>query len=145
MTQEEHFENLIKMYSRASINDFYNPSLKVKEGEAEIIIDVSEKYFHSGGAIHGSVYFKMLDDVAFFAATTLERDVFVLTTSFTTYFLRPVSQGTLRSVGKVVNVTKTQFLVEAVAYDYKDREVARGSGVFVKSRLPLSEVDHYTL
>ena len=56
----------------------------------------------------------MLDDAAFFAANSLERDVFVLTTSFTTYLTRPVSSGTLRSVGRVVNRNKSQFIAEAV-------------------------------
>jgi uncharacterized protein (TIGR00369 family) len=98
---------------------------------------------HSAGAVHGSVYFKMLDDAAFCAASTLEPDFFVLATSLTTYITRPVSPGPMRSIGRVVNNTKTQFIVEAIAYDGEEREVARGSGVIVRSKIRLTDVAHY--
>ena len=117
--------------------------IKVDEAEATIEIEVSEKLFHSLGAVHGSVYFKMLDDAAFFAASSLERDVVVLTSSFTTYLTRPVSSGRLRSVGRVVNRTKSQFIAEAIVYDSEGREVGRGSGVFVRSRIPLAQAPGY--
>ncbi len=42
------------------------------------------------------------DDAAFFAANSLERDVFALTASFTTRFSTPVLGARLRSVGRVV-------------------------------------------
>ena len=104
---------------------------------------MSEKLFHSARAVHGSVYFKMLDDAAFFAANSLEPDYFVLTTSFTTYLTRPVSEGRLRSVGKVVNRTKSQFIVEAVVYDSDGNEVGRGNGIFVRSKMRLNDAMGY--
>ena len=131
------------MYVHAPINEFYGPSIEVSEGEASIRIDLEERYHHPAGGVHGSVYFKMLDDAAFFAASSLERDVFVLTTSFTTYLTRPVSSGHLRSVGKVVNQNKSQFIAEAIVLDSEDREIGRGSGVFVRSRTPLGEIESY--
>ena len=143
MIHETHLQNLEKMYGRANVNAFYQPRIKVRETETEIEIDILEKHFHSGGAIHGSVYFKMLDDAAFFAASALEPDFFVLTTTFTTYITRPVSSGILRSIGRVVNMTKSQFIVEAVAFDESAREVGRGNGLIVRSKMPLSEVAHY--
>jgi acyl-coenzyme A thioesterase PaaI-like protein len=36
-------------------------------------------HHHSIHAVHGSVYFKALDDAAFFAVNSLVEDVFVLT------------------------------------------------------------------
>ena len=85
----------------------------------------------------------MLDDAAFFAASSLVEDVFVLTTSFTTYLTRPVSQGHLRSVGRVVNQNHSQIIAEAIAYDAEDREVGRGSGVFVRSKVELASISDY--
>ncbi len=99
MTRDPHFQALENMYLNAPINAFYDPRIEVSDAEAIVEIEVSEKLFHSAEAVHGSVYFKMLDDAAFFAASALEREVFVLTTSFTTYLPRPVSSGLLRSVG----------------------------------------------
>jgi uncharacterized protein (TIGR00369 family) len=143
MNNETHYSALETMYKAAPVNAFYLPEIGVTEGESEISIAVSEKLFHSARAVHGSVYFKMLDDAAFFAANSLEPDYFVLTTSFTTYLTRPVSEGRLRSVGKVVNRTKSQFIVEAVVYDSDGNEVGRGNGIFVRSKMRLNDAMGY--
>lgn len=138
MKPEEHYQRLINMYAAAPINEIYLPRMTVREGEATIEINLTDKLHHAAGAVHGSVYFKMLDDAAFFAANSYEKDFFVLTTSFTTYLTRPVSEGILRSEGKVVNRNKTQFIAESVVYDGDNNEVGRGSGVFVRSKWPLN-------
>ena len=97
----EHHRKLERMYLRAPINRLiYEPTIAIAEGEATIAIDVHEKYFHAANAMHGSVYFKMLDDVCFFAVASLVEDVFVLTTSFTTYFTRPIASGRVTSRGR---------------------------------------------
>ena len=138
-----HYQRLSAMYQAAPINDFFLPTLTLSEGEAEISIDLSEKLFHAAGAVHGSVYFKMLDDAAFFAASSLEFELFMLTTSFTTYLTRPVSSGTMRACGKVVNRNKSQFIVESVVYDNAQRELGRGSGIFVRSKQRLANTPGY--
>ena len=145
MNEKDNYKALENMYAAAPINEIYNPVMTVSEGEAEIEIAISEKYHHSAGGVHGSVYFKMLDDAAFFASNSFERDVFVLTTSFTTYITRPVSEGSLKAIGKVVNKNKTQFIAESVVYDSKGNEIGRGNGVFVRSKLPLVEAKGYGL
>lgn len=143
MDTRQHFTSLKNMYLAAPINEIYQPTIEISEGQAVVEIDLLPKYHHSAGAVHGSVYFKMLDDAAFFAANSLEYEMFVLTTSFTTYISRPVASGKLRSVGRVVNRNKSQFIVEAVVYDSQNNEVGRGSGVFVRSKLPLTEAAGY--
>jgi uncharacterized protein (TIGR00369 family) len=132
------------MYSAAPVNKIYQPITEISEGEACIEIEVSEKYHHSAGGVHGSVYFKMLDDAAFFAANSLETEFFVLTTSFTTYITRPVSSGRMKAVGKVVNKNKSQFIAEAVVYDSEGREIGRGNGIFVRSKMPLVDAKGYS-
>jgi uncharacterized protein (TIGR00369 family) len=144
MTGDPHHVALQNMYLAAPINAFYRPAIAVSDGAATIEIEVSERLFHSAGAVHGSVYFKMLDDAAFFAASSLEREVFLLTTSFTTYLTRPIASGRLRSVGRVVNRTKLQFIAEAVVCDSDGNEVGRGSGVFVRGRLQLDKARGYS-
>ena len=143
MLENTHFSCLQNMYLAAPINTIYQPDIIISNARAEIEIELSSKYFHSAGAVHGSVYFKMLDDAAFFAANSLEQNVFVLTTSFTTYITRPISTGRLKAVGKVVNQNKSQFIVEAIAYDEKDNEIARGNGVFVRSKILLLDIKSY--
>jgi len=143
MDEFEHHKSLKKMYLSAPVNEIYNPKIQVDNGTAEIEIEVNEKYFHSAGAVHGSVYFKMLDDAAFFAVSSLEKNVFVLTTSFTTYITKPVSKGIMRAQGKVVNQNKTQFIAEAVVFDAEGNELGRGNGIFVKSKIPLGTAIGY--
>ncbi|MCW8948287.1 MAG: PaaI family thioesterase [Sedimenticola sp.] len=146
MSKEDvtHLRALERMYLAAPINQLYLPTIAVSEGEAEISIELQLAYHHAAGAVHGSVYFKMLDDAAFFAANSLEPEYFVLTASFTTYLIRPVTKGVMRSVGRVVNQTKNQFIAESVAYDSRGKEIARGNGIFVKGKLPLREAMGYS-
>jgi len=126
-----------------SSNEFFLPQLAVSEGESIIEIELSEKFHHAAGGVHGSVYFKMLDDAAFFAVNSLETEVFVLTTSFTTYITRPVAEGKMKAIGKVVNKNNTQFIAESIVYDSNDQEIGRGNGVFVRSKQLLSETKGY--
>ena len=121
-----------------------DPTIDVSEGQAVIEMELSARYHHSAGAVLGSVYFKMLDDAAFFAANSLEEEFFVLTTSFTTYITRPVSSGRLRAIGKVVNSNKSQFIAESVVYDSNGIEVGRGSGVFIRGKFPLGKALGYS-
>lgn len=138
-----HYRALEGMYLGAPINAFYQPRIEVSHETAVIEIDIGHHFFHPAGAVHGSVYFKMLDDAAFFAAASIVDDVFVLTTTFTTYLTRPLSEGVLRSEGRVVNLNRSQIIAEAVARDDQGREVARGSGIFVRSRIALDGVEGY--
>lgn len=136
-----HFEKLRRMYLKAKVNTqlFDTTTCIIEEGSSTIGLDVSDKYFHALGAIHGSVYFKLLDDAAFFAVSSIVTDVFVLTTSFNIQMIRPVSFGKIKAVGTVRFKSKNLFVAEATIYDEKGREVAFGSGNFVKSRVELSE------
>ena len=143
MTSKAHFHALENMYAAAPINEIYHPVMTVSLGRAQVEIELSERFHHAAGAVHGSVYFKMLDDAAFFAANSYETNVFVLTTSFTTYLTRPVSSGRLISIGKVVNKNNSQFIAESVVYDSKNNEIGRGSGVFARSKMPLEQAMGY--
>jgi len=144
MSKEQHYRQLESMYLAAPINQIFPPKIHVEKGQSTISVEMKEDYFHSAGAVHGSVYFKLLDDAAFFAANSLESTYFVLTTSFNTYITRPVTSGEMKAVGKVVNSTKSQFIVESIAYDNRGKEIARGSGIFVRGKLPLIDAKGYS-
>lgn len=134
----EHHRKLEHMYQMAPINAFYSPRISVSHGEAEITIPVKPDFFHAADAVHGSVYFKLLDDAAFFAVNSLIEDYFALTASFTTYLLRPISEGTMRATGKVVYAGARSFIAESVVMDGEGEEIARGSGNFVVSKIRLT-------
>ena len=80
----EHYIKLSNMYLNANVNTqiFESTQCEIEYKKATISLKISDKYFHALGAIHGSVYFKLLDDSAFFAVNSIVKDVFVLTTSF---------------------------------------------------------------
>jgi uncharacterized protein (TIGR00369 family) len=137
MTNEEHYRKLERMYLAAPINEFFQPQIRIGRGTAEIRITVDRRFFHAAQAAHGSVYFKSLDDAAFFAVSALVEDYFVLTSTFNLYLLAPVSAGVVRSAGKVVRGGGSSFLAESVLYNDQNEEIARGSGMFVKSKIKL--------
>lgn len=142
---EDHFRKLERMYHEAPINAFYEPQLSVERGKADLRITVKPEFFHAAHAIHGSVYFKALDDAAFFAVNSLVENAFVLTANFTLYFLQPVSQGVLHAHGEVTYESHSSFIAEAVLHDEQGHQIARGSGSFIRSKIPLSEEIGYHL
>ncbi len=143
--QEQHFKKLENMYHAAPFQELIKSKLKISEGEAELEMEIDPILHHAADAIHGFVYFKMMDDVAIFAANSLEKEFFLLTSSFNLYFLRPVQSGKIRGVGKVVSRTKTQYIAEAVIYNDENKEIGRGSGIFAISQKPFADVPGYKL
>lgn len=132
-TADDHFCKLERMYAQAPINRFFPTEMQVREGGAELTLPVRQDFFHAGQAAHGAVYFKLLDDAAYFAAASLVRDSFLVTVTFTLYFTRPVTGGTLRAVGRVVHRSPSLYLAEAELTDDRGRSVGRGGGSFMRS------------
>jgi acyl-coenzyme A thioesterase PaaI-like protein len=98
---ESHFRKLEQTYLAAPTNQYYKP-----------------RFYHAADAVHGSVYFKALDDAAFFAVNSIVEDVFVLTASFNLYLVRPVTDGEMKATGRLL---------------------ATGSGTFMRSQIALDE------
>ena len=108
-----HFTKLEDMYLQANVNTkiYTTTKARISKGKSIISIDIEDKYFHALGAIHGSVYFKLLDDACFFAVNSLVEDAFVLTTSFNIHITKPVSSGKIEAIGKVRFKSKNLLLV----------------------------------
>jgi uncharacterized protein (TIGR00369 family) len=135
---QAHYRRLERMYASAPINAFFRPRLLVSEGTAELRMTVRRDFFHAAQAVHGSVYFKAMDDAAFFAVNSLVEDVFVLTASFNLYLTRPLLEGEMLAVARVVHRARTQFLAEAELFDHAGKLAARGSGSFMRSEIALT-------
>ena len=136
---QEHYRRLERTYLTAPINHYFRPRIEVGDGTAEIAIDVRPDLHHAAAAVHGAVYFKALDDAAFFAVNSVVQDVFVLTASFNLYLLRSIADGLLVARGRLVHRTRRTFVGESELTDGEGRLLARGSGSFVRSRIPLDE------
>lgn len=137
----EHFRKLKNMYLSANVNTqiYTSTACEIELEKATISMDISEKYFHKLGAIHGSVYFKLLDDAAFFAVNSIVEDVFVLTSSFQINILRPANAGKITAVGKLRFKSKNMFIAESTLYNEAGKEIAIGTGNFMKSKISLSK------
>ena len=142
---EAHFRKLERMYLAANLNKTYydTTTVHIGKGVATIGLTIEEKYFHALGAIHGSVYFKLLDDAAFFAVNSIEPEYFVLTTSFTIQLIRPANSGLLRAEGKLKFQSRNLFVAEASLYNDAGKEIAFGTGNFAKSRMLLADQAGY--
>jgi len=134
----EHFRKLERLYHAAPTNAYFRPTLTVGDGVAEVEIAVRPDFFHAAAAVHGSIYFKALDDAAFFAVSSLVTDVMVLTVSYNLYLTRPVSDGVIRANGRVVHRSRQLFIAEAELFDGQSRQIARGTGSFMRSTIALS-------
>ena len=135
---QEHFRCLERMYLLAPINTYFKPAILISEGSAEISIPVRPEFFHAASAVHGSLYFKALDDAAFFACNSLVSDYFVLTISFNIYLLRPISSGEMRAFGRVIRHSKRLLVADSILTNSEGQEVGRGSGTFMPSQIPLT-------
>ena len=133
---ERHWRALERMYVGAPINEFFRPSIRVSEGAAEVRMQVGPQLHHAAHAAHGAVYFKMLDDAAFFAVQSVVPDLFALTVSFQVYLLAPVTGGEMISRGNIVHQSKRLFIAESVL-EVAGVSVAHGSGSFMRGRTPL--------
>ena len=139
-----HWRALESLYASAPINTRFASRIAItREGSAKITFDVGPDMFHAAGAAHGTIYFKMLDDAAFYAANTLVTDRFLLTTSFNMHFSKPVHEGRVVAEGTWVSGRRRVFVAESRLVDEDGDEVGRGTGTFMKSRIALSSLPGY--
>jgi uncharacterized protein (TIGR00369 family) len=137
MSDTEHYRKLERLYAAAPISQWYGIAINVTDGQAEVRLKTRPEFHHAAHAVHGSVYFRALDDAAFFAVNSRVRDVFVLTVSFTVHFARPVTSGELRAAGRVLHGGGRLFLAEADLLDERGELLGHGSGVFTRSGIAL--------
>ena len=76
--KDAHYKKLENIYLNANCNKeiYSNTTIIISKNNSEIKMPIKEDYFHALKAIHGSVYFRMLDDAAFFAAQSIVQDVY---------------------------------------------------------------------
>ena len=142
--EQAHFRALERLYASAPINRMFQSRLIITEpGRSVIEFTVDEKVYHAAGAVHGTVYFKMLDDAAFYAANSLVSDRFRLTTGFNLLFTRPLRSGLVRAEGRWLSGKRRVYVAEAALTDASGEEVGRGTGTFMRSQYELSGLPGY--
>ena len=135
-----HYKVLEKMYSKAPINQYFQPSIVVEHNTSTITIEVRPDFFHTARAMHGCVYFKALDDSAYFAAHSIETEYFIVTTDFRIDFIRPVTSGLITAIGIVVHSGRNDILCESKLRNQQGKLIGRGFGRFARSNTLLSSI-----
>ena len=139
-----HWRALESLYASAPINRLFESRLEITgEGLSRIRFTVDPRHYHAAGAAHGTIYFKMLDDAAFYAANTLVTDRFLLTTSFNLHFSRPIRAGEVIAEGRWISGRRRVLVAEARLIDDEEEEIGRGTGTFMRSHMALSGLPGY--
>lgn len=141
-----HFRGLEALYASAPVNALFESRLTIlAEGRSRIEFLVDERVHHAAGAAHGTIYFKMLDDAAFYAANSLVTDRFLLTTAFNLHFTKPIRAGRVIAEGHWISGRRRVFVAEARLLDEEGDEIGRGTGTFMRSQIALSGLPGYRL
>ena len=142
---QAHLRALESLYRHAAINRLFRSTIEIPEqGVARIRFDIDETMFHAAGAAHGTLYFKMMDDAAFYACNAMVSDRFLLTTAFNLNFTRPLKAGPITAEGRWVSGRRRVFVGEARLIDADGEEAARGTGTFMRSHIPLAGLPGYS-
>ena len=142
--QAAHFRALESLYRHAEINRLFESEIEIAEpGFARIRFDIGPATNHAAGAAHGTLYFKMMDDAAFYACNSMVSDRFLLTTAFNLVFTRPLKHGPVVAEGRWVSGKRRVFVGEARLVLPDGEEAARGTGTFMRSHIPLSSLEGY--
>lgn len=142
--QLAHFRALESLYASAPVNHLFPSRLEIiSQGFARIHFDADERVHHAAAAAHGTLYFKMLDDAAFYAANSLCTDRFLLTTAFNLFLTKPISSGPVTAEGHWVSGKRRVFVADARLIDADGDECARGTGTFMRSHIPLAGLPGY--
>src|SRR5690348_6304771 len=139
-----HFAALEALYASAPVNALFPSTLTITgEGRSRIEFTVDDRVHHAAGAAHGTIYFKMLDDAAFYAANSLVSDRFLLTTAFNLHFTKPIRGGEVVAEGRWISGKRRVFIAESHLVDAEGEEIGRGTGTFMRSHIALSGLAGY--
>jgi uncharacterized protein (TIGR00369 family) len=101
---------------------------EVDEGRVVVELDADAKHRHEGGVVQGGIITQIADAAMGMSLLTMQPDNQSNTTiELKINFLRPVVEGRLRAVGRVVELKRTLLFSEADVLDQEGKLVARAS------------------
>ena len=140
---DAHLRALETLYASAPINRWFASTLALPAGRCGIDFSLSPDSFHAAGAAHDTLYLKMLDDAAFYAANTLVSDRFLLTTAFNAHFTKALKRGQARAEGRWISGRRRVFVAEARTIDSSSEECVHDTGTFLRLPIALSGLVGY--
>lgn len=142
-TVNQHHRGLERAYAAAPITRWMGTAVRVGDGVATISLPLRADFHHPAAAVHGSIYFRLLDDAAYFAANSRVPDVLVLTGSFTVHFFRPVTDGVIHAEGQVLRESSRVLVADARVLSEEGALLAHGIGSFMRSDVRLLDLPGY--
>jgi uncharacterized protein (TIGR00369 family) len=101
---------------------------EVDEGRVVVELDVHAGHRHEGGVVQGGIITQIADAAMGMSLLTRQPpDQSNTTIELKINFIRPVVEGRVRAVGRVVEIRRTLLFSEADVFDEQDRLVARAS------------------
>ncbi len=101
---------------------------EAEPGRVVIELEAGPQHRHGGGVVQGGVITQIADAAMGMSLATLQKDGNWNTTiELKINFLRPVVEGTLRAIGRVVDMRQSLLFGEADVVDAKGRLIARAS------------------
>jgi acyl-coenzyme A thioesterase PaaI-like protein len=97
----------------------------------------------AAGAVHGTAYFKILDDAAFYSANGLVTDRFLLTSALNLCLMRLLNEGGVVVEGRWIGGRGRVFVAEPRPFDAQGEEVARGMGTIMRLQNSLFTLPRY--
>ncbi|MBC8871697.1 MAG: PaaI family thioesterase [Planctomycetes bacterium] len=135
---EAHYEKLERLYLTAPYNEYWDPGVRISQGEAEILIPIQEKFLDAAGAVHASICFTAMVDSAVLAINSMVESALVVAVNFDTHLARPVGNGELIARSRFVGMSGNHYLAESVLTDSEGQEIGNGNGAFTESDAALS-------
>jgi uncharacterized protein (TIGR00369 family) len=101
---------------------------EVEEGRVVVGLDAHAKHRHEGGVVQGGIITQIADAAMGMSLLTVQPPEQANTTiELKINFIRPVVEGHIRAVGRVVEVKRTLLFSEADVFDAEGKLIARAS------------------
>lgn len=101
---------------------------EAEPGRVVLELQAGPEHRHGGGVVQGGVIAQIADAAMGMSLATLQEDgIWNTTIELKINFLRPVREGRLRAVGRVVEIKQSLLFSEADVLDDRGRLVARAS------------------
>jgi uncharacterized protein (TIGR00369 family) len=101
---------------------------EAEPGRVVLELTAGPEHRHGGGVVQGGVITQIADAAMGMSLATLQEDgVWNTTIELKINFLRPVKEGRMRAVGRVVEIKQSLLFSEADVLDEQGRLVARAS------------------
>jgi uncharacterized protein (TIGR00369 family) len=101
---------------------------EAEPGRVVLELVAGPQHRHGGGVVQGGVITQIADAAMGMSLATLQEDgIWNTTIELKINFIRPVVEGRLRAVGRVIEMRQTLLFSEADVLDDRDRIVARAS------------------